>query len=230
MTTQITPNITLVGTLANTVLINYDQGLVLLEAPATPAHGTALVDAAATAFPGLDITHVVQSHHHQDHASGVRSVVAAGATAVVGNGVADFWDGVLSAPSTIRPDALSSAGVVPDIEEVPLDGTFQISDPNVTITVHHVSENPHADDMVFTLIETGGAAYVYVADLYNAGFGGTLVLEGPESFFDALRDRGIIDGACASAVPLTIIPAHGFPQSLAESLAELSGLGVDVGC
>ncbi len=230
MTEQIVPGITLVGSGANSVIVSYDQGLVMLEAPATPAYGTAVVDAAAATFPGLPITHVIQSHHHQDHAAGVRSVVAAGATPVVGNGVADFWNEILTAESTIRPDELASAPVVPEIEEVALDGTFQISDADVTITVHHVSNNPHADDMVITHIERGGEAFVYVADLYNAGFGGTLVLGGPESFFDAMRDRSIIDASCASAVPLTIIPAHGLVQSLSDSIVELTGQGVDVGC
>lgn len=230
MMTELVPGVTLLSSGANSMLVRYDQGLVLLEAPATPAYGDALVDAAAQSFPGVDITHVVQSHHHQDHSAGLRSVVAVGATAVVGNGVADFWDGVFSAESTIRPDELASAGIVPEIEEVPLDGTFQISDANVTITVHHVSNNPHADDMVFTTIERGGEVLVYEADLYNGGFGGTLVLGGPASFFAALRDRGIIDPSCNSAVPLTIVPAHGIAQTLAASLAELSGQGVDVGC
>ncbi len=46
----------------------------------------------------------------------------------------------------------------------------------------------------------------------------------------ALRDIGIIDASCASAVPLTVIPAHGVPQSIQESITELTGMGIDVGC
>ena len=71
---------------------------------------------------------------------------------------------------------------------------------------------------------------VYEADLYNAGFGGTIVLEGPASLFDALRDFDIIDASCASALPLTIMPAHGVPQSLADSIAELAEQGQEIGC
>ena len=72
--------------------------------------------------------------------------------------------------------------------------------------------------------------FVYEADLYNAGAGGTLVLGGPESFFAALRDLDIIDETCSSALPLTIVPAHCIPQTLKDSLAELQGLDVDIGC
>ena len=119
---------------------------------------------------------------------------------------------------------------MPDVEEVPLDGAFSIQDGNVTITAHHLSANPHADDMLITVVETGGEVFVYEADLYNAAFGLTLVLGGPESLFAGLRDLDIIDTSCNSAVPLTIIPTHGAPLSLADSLAELADLGIDVGC
>ena len=71
---------------------------------------------------------------------------------------------------------------------------------------------------------------IYVADLYNAGFGATLTLGGPESFFGALRDLAIIDEDCQSAVPLSFVPAHGMPQSLEASIVELNGQGVDIGC
>ncbi|MDH3681666.1 MAG: MBL fold metallo-hydrolase [Acidimicrobiia bacterium] len=66
---------------------DHDDGLIVLEAPFTPVHGTDIVDAVNRLAPNAPITHVVQSHHHIDHASGVRSLVAAGATLVVGNGV-----------------------------------------------------------------------------------------------------------------------------------------------
>ena len=232
VTSEVAPGVTLLGGggAASSLAVAYDQGLVVFEAPASPKHGSNLVATLDRAFPGLAITHLVQSHYHQDHAAGVRSFAAAGATAVVGNGVSGFWDGVLSATSTIRPDALAGAGVVPKVEEIPLDGTFVIKDANITITAHHVSANPHSDDMVIAVIETEGEVFVFEADLYNAGFGLTLVLGGPEALFASLRDLGVIDASCRSPVPLTIIPAHGTPLSLAESLAELAGQSINVGC
>lgn len=122
---EIAPGETLLGGGGgNSIAVSYEQGLVVAEAPVSPKHGSDLVDALEERFPGVAITHVVQSHFHQDHASGVRSLVAEGATAVVGNGASGFWNGVLSAGSTIRPDALASASVVPEVEEVALNGTF----------------------------------------------------------------------------------------------------------
>ena len=45
-----------------------------------------------------------------------------------------------------------------------------------------------------------------------------------------MRGLEIIDESCNSALPLTIVPAHGVPTTLEDSLAELAGIGVDVGC
>ncbi|MEM7157176.1 MAG: MBL fold metallo-hydrolase [Myxococcota bacterium] len=224
------PGLTLLAGQTNSLAVSYDEGLILLEAPTSPAHGTNLVESLETSFPGTPITHVVQSHYHYDRSSGVRSLVAAGATAVVGHGVGEFWDEILSAESTVRPDALASADVVPVVEVVAEDATFSIGDENVSVTAYHLSDNPHSNDMLITAVELGGQRYVYVGDLYNAGFGATLVLGGPESFFAGLRSTGLIDTTCTSDVPLTIVPSHGVPLSLADSLAELQGLGVDVGC
>ncbi len=227
---ELSPGIKLLSAGANSVAVNINDGLVVLEAPLTPAHGTHLIEVLEAEFPGLPITHLIQSHHHQDHSGGIRSFAAEGSTLIVGPGMQSHYENVFDAPSTIRPDALSQSDVDPSIEEVPAEGTIVIDDDETTITVYHLGEIEHAADMVITVIDTAEARLVYEADLYNAGAGFTAVIGGPEELFSALRDLGIVDQACISDVPLTIVPAHGVAQSLEDSLAELAGQGVDVGC
>ncbi len=114
---------------------------------------------------------------------------------------------------------------------VPLDGELVVvDDDDLTVTAYHARVNPHAEDTLLTTIEVPGQTFVYIADLYNAGFGLTLVIGGPESAFAQLRSIGVIDADCQSDTALTIVPAHGVPLSLEDSLAELAGLGIDVGC
>ncbi|MBX2800098.1 MAG: MBL fold metallo-hydrolase [Myxococcales bacterium] len=227
---QLAPGVTLLGSGHNSVAVEHDGGLVVLEGPNSPAQGSQIVALLEGEHPGVPITHVIQSHHHQDHSAGLRSLAAAGATVVAGHGAGAFLGDVLAAPSTLRPDALSESGAATSVEEIESDGSFVVSDDDVTITAHHISANPHADDMVITVVDTGDARFVYEADLYNAGSGFTVVIGGPESLFAALRALDIIDATCTSAVPLTIVPSHGAPLSLADSLAELAALSVDVGC
>ena len=227
---ELAPNIQLLSSGHNSVVVRLDDGVVILEGPNSPAQGSTIVSLVETDHPGVDITHVIQSHHHQDHSAGLRSIAAAGATVVVGHGAGSFMETVLAAPSTLRPDALSTAGVTTTVEEVAAGGTFVTGDDNITITAHHVANNPHAEDMVVTVIEANGQRWVYEADLYNAGSGFTLVVGGPEAFFAILKDLELIDEACAAPVPLTIVPAHGVPVTVSDAIAELNGLGNNIGC
>lgn len=227
---EILPGVTHLPSRASSLVVAHPDGLIVLEAPASPANGTALLEAIDDLAPGQAVTHLVQSHHHVDHAAGVRSFAAAGATVVVGDGAGAFWEEVLDADSSVEPDALSTTDDVGALDEVAAgSSTVIMDDGDTVVTVHH-TPTPHASDMLITTIETGDEIVVYEADTYNATTGFTLALPGPQVLFDDLRSLGYLDGACASPVPMTIVPAHGAPQSLEESLAELTMLGIDVGC
>ncbi len=230
---EIVPGISLLsGAMANSLAVSYNDGVIVLEAPASPKHGDNLIAEISTLFPNKSITHIIQSHHHKDHAAGVRSFVASGATLVVGHGIGNFWrNEILTAQSTIRPDNLSTMNsALGEVEEIDANGTFVIDDGTVKVTAYHIPSNTHADDMLLTVVDLDSARYVFVSDLYNAGFGFTVVQGGPEAFFNNMRALNIIDDECESTVPLTIIPAHGVPTTLEGAIAELSGVGINVGC
>jgi len=210
--------------------VEHSGGIIMLEAHTSPRAADLFIEAVQTALPGRPVTHLIQSHHHVDHASGVRSLAATGATLVVGHGVGDWWQGVLSADSTIRPDSLSATQVPIVIEELPAGGEWTLADTNVRVTAYHVGENSHAHDMVMTTVETDGQIFLYQADLYNAGFGFTMSFDGPQAFFAAMKKHGLINDACVSDKPLTIVPSHGRPTTLEDALVELASLGHDVGC
>ena len=228
---EVIPGVTLLtNSMANSLVVSHEGGLVVLEAPATPAHGDNIIAELRRSHPGAAITHLIQSHHHEDHAGGLRSFVANGATAVVGHGVGEFWSDVFAAASTIQPDTLSVADVNPAIEEIPLRGTFELDDGVVKMTAYHTPDNSHAIDMLITTVERDSQRVVFVSDLYNAGFGFTVVKGGPAAFFDNLRALRIIDQQCESDLLLTIVPAHGVAVSLADAIAELAKAGVDISC
>lgn len=233
-TTKLAPGLYLVqDTVASGLsglAVEHSGGVIMLEAHTSPRAADLFIEAVQTVLPGQPITHLIQSHHHVDHSSGVRSIVAAGATVIVGHGVGDWWQGVLSAESTIRPDSLSLNQVPIIVEELPEGGAWTLSGKDARITAYHVGENSHAQDMVMTKIETDGQIFVFQADLYNAGFGFTMSFDGPQAFFAAMKKHGLIDELCSSEKPLTIIPSHGRPTSLDGALAELASLNLDVGC
>jgi glyoxylase-like metal-dependent hydrolase (beta-lactamase superfamily II) len=241
---------------ANSLLIPHEDGWILVEAAGSEVQARNLL---STAFDFIgdnggkfysgktddykddyksDITHLIQSHHHVDHAAGVRQVLAeTGATLVVGFGIRDFYEKrVLLAPSTVRPDGFTGKTTVSNIVRgvATKHGSIRlINTMELTVEVYHTSRDPHANDSVLTVVDNivAGELVMYVADLYNAGIGiGSVLPTGPASLFDAMRDIGLIDSRCESSYPLTIVPAHGVPTTLEDAIAELDKLGLDVGC
>ena len=219
---------------SNSIIIQSEAGVVVLEAPGNEINGQKLNDIVQGVAGDSPVTHVVQSHHHVDHASGVRTVVGAnGANLVVGHGVKEFWENVFKATSDIRPDILTDQPLSPTVQEVPNLGSLQIVDSAThTVTVYHTDQDPHAEDNMFVEVKTNGQIVIFETDMYNAGIGLTAVVGGPEGLFTALVDVGILDCACGSASGenVTIVPAHGFPLALEDAIAELDGLEVPTGC
>jgi len=181
------------------IVVEQENGLVLVETPLYEARCQVVLDWAEAEFPGKPVTHAVVSHYHVDHAGCARTLVARGATLVVGEGSDVVWTDVLAAPSTIDPDELSALSVEPMIEYVPDGGSLVLDDATAPVTVYD-APNGHSDDMVIPLVD----GIIFVADLFNPGSPTQLISDGPQDLLDALELHGL-----TGAVEV-IAGAHGF--------------------
>lgn len=102
----------------NALVVDQGDRLVLVEAPLTPAWTRSLLDTLAGRFPGKRVGTLVNTHHHWDHAGGVRAVLAAGIPVVTHERNVEFVRQVGTARKTVRPDALSRRGRLPAITGV----------------------------------------------------------------------------------------------------------------
>lgn len=86
-----------------------DQGarLVLIEAPFSAQRMEAVLDTLRSRFPSKPVGIAVNTHHHWDHASGVRTVLAAKIPVVTHARNVGYIRTIASARKTVRPDALS---------------------------------------------------------------------------------------------------------------------------
>jgi glyoxylase-like metal-dependent hydrolase (beta-lactamase superfamily II) len=94
------------GTHFSLVVEQPDQ-LVVVEAPQTTARMRAVLDTLRGRFPSKPVGLVVNTHHHWDHAGGLRAVMAAGLPVVTARGNVEFVRGIGNARKTVAPDALS---------------------------------------------------------------------------------------------------------------------------
>jgi glyoxylase-like metal-dependent hydrolase (beta-lactamase superfamily II) len=119
--------------------------------------------------PGKPIEYLVNTHHHFDHAGGVRTFAAEGATLVTHRDNYEYFrDMVLStAPRILEPDRYSV--FYPDrlrnaiIERV--NQKFVISDGTRALDVYSVLPFPHVTAMVIAYLPEEGI--VVNADMYR---------------------------------------------------------------
>jgi Metallo-beta-lactamase superfamily len=233
--TELTTGVTLMISQGsyNNLVLEHPGGLIMMEAFGSQYQSREFLANVKDLFPGQNITHLLQSHHHFDFSSGVRQIMGEGdVVLVVGDGIQGFWEEVLKADNSIMPDSIELSGETEfNIESLSMDEVRVLLETDaMVVTAYATSLFPHADDTLIFTIDADGRRFLFEADLYNAGLGLTVALDGPPALFNAMRYHEIISSDCTSDVPLTIVPVRGVPLTLEESLAELASLEIDVGC
>jgi glyoxylase-like metal-dependent hydrolase (beta-lactamase superfamily II) len=133
------------GSSHNTIVVEMRDHLVAVEGPLYEERTAAVVKAIKERFPTKPIRYVIPTHHHLDHAGGIRAFMAAGATVVVPFVAAEFYARVAKAPHTIRPDSLEKKGVAVVIESYG-GGYRELTDGNQRVEVHPLPTS-HAEDL-----------------------------------------------------------------------------------
>lgn len=96
----------------NGMLVELDDGLMVLETPRVLRDGSELKRVAASVSP-KPILYAVPTHHHDDHASGAAMLARSGATILTTPGNVDFFTRMAKSPRLMSgwPPAASSARV-----------------------------------------------------------------------------------------------------------------------
>lgn len=157
----------------NSLVIEQDDGVVVVEAALGMERSEAVLDWIAANLGDVAVTHVIQSHHHADHSAGIRTYVGHGATAVFGEAAAGLYDVVFNAPSVLQPDALSMNPVDVATVQIPDGGTVLIGGVTNPIGAHSLAVG-HAQDYV--LVDVGGV--LWVVDIYQPAPGAPVPPEG----------------------------------------------------
>jgi glyoxylase-like metal-dependent hydrolase (beta-lactamase superfamily II) len=153
-----------VGGSHHTLIVEMRDFLVVMDAPVSDWQSNWTINAAKAKYPGKPIRYLALTHHHMDHAGGLRAYLAQGATLVVGKGAGDHFRKVFSAPYTRNPDLASRDSSKTPIIEVA--DKHAISDGKREFSAHFV-ENPHAASTLIGYVADVRVAFV--TDLWNPG-------------------------------------------------------------
>lgn len=150
----------------NSLVVEMSDHLIVLDAPISDAQSLWLVGQTRARFPGKPIRWLVLSHHHMDHAGGLRGILAeGGVTLVVGQGAGAHFRRVLDAPTTRNPDLPARSFHMTPILEVP--ESHVMSDATGRQVIVYVVDNPHSKAMLMGWVPH--ARLGYITDLWTPG-------------------------------------------------------------
>jgi len=156
---QLAPGVWLLaGGSHNSVAVEFKDFAAIIEAPLDDARTNAVIAETKRLIPGKQIKYVVNTHHHWDHAGGLRAAYAEGATIVTNESNKDFYERVILVPQprSLSPDRLS---MTPFATTGPGPGKLEtyrerhaISDGTQSIISYNVEGFNHAADMAIVYL------------------------------------------------------------------------------
>ena len=195
----------------NSVAIEMADQIVLVEAPQWEGRALALMEVAGTLAPGKKVKTVINSHHHFDHAGGLRAAAGEGAVLVTSAVAKPFFEAAFANPSRIAPDRLSRSANTARILGV--DGSMLLNDPLRPVEIHEIRDSIHARG--FLMIWLPRERILIQADAYTPTPVGAPLppLPHPETV-NLVRNIERMGWK-----PETILPLHGRAVAMSDVLA-----------
>ena len=149
----------------HSVVVEFDEYLAVVEAPQSEERSLAVIEEAKRLAPGKPIRYLLTTHHHFDHAGGLRTYVAEGATIVTHASNVPYFEKAATAPATLMPDMQAKSGRQPTFQGV--SDRFEITDGKQTIEVYATDGDTHTNE--YTLVYLPGPRILVEGDAYSPG-------------------------------------------------------------
>jgi len=140
----------LTGGTHHSVLIEMKDHLILVEAPLNEERTLAVIAEARNLVPGKPVRYVVNSHHHFDHAGGLRAAAGEGVIVVTHEVNRTYVERNLAAPAKIRPDHMTKSGKKGVVEGV--KDKRVLTDGARTVEIHHIAGVLHDDGLLMVYL------------------------------------------------------------------------------
>jgi glyoxylase-like metal-dependent hydrolase (beta-lactamase superfamily II) len=140
----------LTGGSHHSALVEFRDHLVVIEGPQNEERSLAVIAEVKKLVPSKPIKYLVNTHQHFDHAGGIRTYAAEGATIVTHQIYRPYYQKVFANPRTLNPDRLAQARGTATFDTV--SDKKVLTDGARTLELHHIQGNPHNDGILMAYL------------------------------------------------------------------------------
>src|SRR6185295_4940729 len=148
----------LAGGTHNSMLVEFKDFVAVVEAPNNEARSLAVIAEAGRLVPNKPIKYLVNTHHHFDHAGGLRTFLSQGTTIVTHESNKPYYLDIMfyPAPRTLDPDRMATYSPMYMISRRPapietVGGDTRATAPYVVTDGVRMLEVFHVQDMAYEL-------------------------------------------------------------------------------
>jgi glyoxylase-like metal-dependent hydrolase (beta-lactamase superfamily II) len=148
----------------NALAVGFKDHVFVMESPNGDTTSKQAIAEIKKLFPGKPIKYIAVTHHHDDHAGGIRTYVAEGATLLGLPGEKAFFEMVMKSKFTIDPDSLT---LNPQpLKWEPITGRKRVlTDGTTTIELIDIGPGGHTDEMLVGYLPN--EKIIFQGDLVN---------------------------------------------------------------
>ncbi|MDQ3798133.1 MAG: MBL fold metallo-hydrolase [Acidobacteriota bacterium] len=148
----------------NVLFVAFKDYIFVMEAPGGDSVSRQAIEQIKKTFPGKPIRYVAVTHHHDDHAGGIRTYIAEGAALIAAPGEKSFFERIAKSRFTIDPDTLTRNPQPLKIETIE-NGRRVLTDGATTVEIYDIGSGPHADEMLVAYLPN--EKILFQGDLLN---------------------------------------------------------------
>jgi glyoxylase-like metal-dependent hydrolase (beta-lactamase superfamily II) len=153
------------GISAYSVLIEMKDYVIVVEAPHGEQRSLAVMGEVKKLVPNKPIKYLVNTHHHFDHASGVRTYAAEGVTIVTHEINRPYFERAVANSWTLAPDRLAKSKKKPVFQT--MGDNMVLTDGARSVELYQVVGNVHHDGIIMAYLRK--EKILIEADVFNPG-------------------------------------------------------------
>jgi glyoxylase-like metal-dependent hydrolase (beta-lactamase superfamily II) len=203
------------GSSHNSVAVEFDDYIAVVEAPVDERRSLAVIDEIARLIPDKPIRFLVNTHQHHDHIGGIRTYMHIGASFFTHSATSEFYtrDVLNYAPRTLDPDMVSlwpPTELAEGYQYETVRENYWLKSGERSMHISYVHPLTHAEGMLVAYLPSEGI--LIEADLFDSPAPGAA----PQTRATA-ANRSLLGHVRRLGLDVeTIVPIHGPPVAWSD--------------